>query len=172
MIVFCNAHNKKLFKGFVKLAEENRIRLPSRMVDPLCSLPEIKACIQETEYRSTKFSVKELRNLGLFSERSAENWKRFNSSPVCSQSVKRGIPLPVRFLEPIMLCAAQRLSTRPLSLSAIRCFASSNNVIFVLGAPGSGKGKHSDHLVQKFGGCHVSVGEILREVVDTGCLTW
>ena len=63
-----------------------------------------------------------------------------------------------------MLCAAQRLSTRPLSLSAVRSFASSNNVIFVLGAPGSGKGKHSDHLVAKFGGCHVSVGEILREV--------
>ena len=76
VIVFCNAHNKKLFKGFVKLAEENRIRLPS----------QIKACIQETEYRSTKFSVKELRNLGLFSERSAENWKRFNSFLVCSQS--------------------------------------------------------------------------------------
>lgn len=37
-------------------------------------------------------------------------------------------------------------------------------MIFVLGAPGSGKGKHSDHLVAKFGGCHVSVGEILREV--------
>lgn len=48
--------------------------------------------------------------------------------------------------------------------SISRSFASSNNVIFVLGAPGSGKGKHSDHLVAKFGGCHVSVGEILREV--------
>ena len=48
---------------------------------------------------------------------------------------------------------------------ATRSFASSNNVIFVLGAPGSGKGKHSDNLVAKFGGCHVSVGEILREVV-------
>lgn len=47
---------------------------------------------------------------------------------------------------------------------ATRSFASSNNVIFVLGAPGSGKGKHSDNLVAKFGGCHVSVGEILREV--------
>ena len=45
-----------------------------------------------------------------------------------------------------------------------RSFASRNNVLIVLGAPGSGKGKHSDHLVAKFGGCHVSVGEILREV--------
>lgn len=49
--------------------------------------------------------------------------------------------------------------------SSVRCFSSAaGNVIFVLGAPGSGKGKHSDHLVAKFGGCHVSVGEILREV--------
>ncbi|KAK8793911.1 hypothetical protein WA171_000034 [Blastocystis sp. BT1] len=48
-----------------------------------------------------------------------------------------------------------------------RSFASRNNVLFVLGAPGSGKGKHSDHLVAKFGGCHVSVGEILRETVKT-----
>lgn len=71
-----------------------------------------------------------------------------------------------------MLCAAQRLSPRPLSLSAVRSFASSNNVIFVLGAPGSGKGKHSDHLVAKFGGCHVSVGEILREVQYIACFTW
>ena len=86
VIVFCNAHNKKLFKGFVKLAEENRIRLPSRRVDCWQSSIEIKECIKETEYRSTKFSVKELRNLGLFSERSAENWKRFQSSVVCSQS--------------------------------------------------------------------------------------
>jgi singapore isolate B (sub-type 7) whole genome shotgun sequence assembly, scaffold_2 len=86
VIVFCNAHNKKLFKGFIKLAEENRIRLPSRIVVSVHLSSEIKACIQETEYRSTKFSVKELRNLGLFSERSAENWKRFNSFLVCSQS--------------------------------------------------------------------------------------
>ena len=85
VIVFCNAHNKKLFKGFVKLAEENRIRLPSRIVTDIRSSSEIKACIQETEYRSTKFSVKELRNLGLFSERSAESWKRFKSFLVCSQ---------------------------------------------------------------------------------------
>ena len=45
-----------------------------------------------------------------------------------------------------------------------RCIASTGNVIFVLGATGSGKGKHSDHLVKQFGGCHVSVGEILRDV--------
>ena len=49
-----------------------------------------------------------------------------------------------------------------------RGFAATNNVIFVLGAPGSGKGKHSDHLVKKFGGDHVSVGEILREARN-GC---
>ncbi|KNB43298.1 putative ATP-dependent RNA helicase [Blastocystis sp. subtype 4] len=28
--VFCNAHNKKIFQGFVKLAEENHIKIPSR----------------------------------------------------------------------------------------------------------------------------------------------
>lgn len=54
--------------------------------------------------------------------------------------------------------------SRGIASSFSRSFASSNNVIFVLGAPGSGKGKHSDNLVAKFGGCHVSVGEILREV--------
>ena len=54
--------------------------------------------------------------------------------------------------------------TRGMACSFSRSFASTNNVIFVLGAPGSGKGKHSDNLVAKFGGCHVSVGEILREV--------
>ena len=47
-------------------------------------------------------------------------------------------------------------------------FAATNNVSFDLGAPGSGKGKHSDHLVKKFGGDHVSVGEILREARN-GC---
>lgn len=53
---------------------------------------------------------------------------------------------------------------RGMASSFSRSIASTNNVIFVLGAPGSGKGKHSDNLVAKFGGCHVSVGEILREV--------
>ena len=57
--------------------------------------------------------------------------------------------------------------TRGMACSFSRSFASTNNVIFVLGAPGSGKGKHSDNLVAKFGGCHVSVGEILREVSKT-----
>lgn len=52
---------------------------------------------------------------------------------------------------------------------SVRSIASSNNVIFVLGAPGSGKGKHSDHLAKKFGGYHVSVGEIFREVRRYRC---
>ena len=50
---------------------------------------------------------------------------------------------------------------------SVRSIASSNNVIFVLGAPGSGK--DSDHLAKKFGGYHVSVGEIFREVRRYRC---
>ena len=63
-----------------------------------------------------------------------------------------------------MFATASRLVNKNILQFSVRSFASSNNVIFVLGAPGSGKGKHSDNLVKKFGGCHVSVGEILREV--------
>lgn len=34
--VFCNAHNKKIFQGFVKLAEENHIKFPPRFLLLLC----------------------------------------------------------------------------------------------------------------------------------------
>lgn len=70
-----------------------------------------------------------------------------------------------------MFCLKSACSSRNIISSVYRSFASANNVLFVLGAPGSGKGKHSDHLVAKFGGSHVSVGEILREVaISHNCI--
>lgn len=33
----------------------------------------------------------------------------------------------------------------------------------LLGAPGSGKGTQSDHLVKKFGFTHISTGNIIRD---------
>lgn len=69
-----------------------------------------------------------------------------------------------------MFATIPKVCLRNCAYMMTRCASTSNNVIFVLGAPGSGKGKHSDHLVKKFGGCHVSVGEILREVLFSGTL--
>ena len=63
----------------------------------------------------------------------------------------------------VMLAARSISAFNRAASNFTRGFAAANNVIFVLGAPGSGKGKHSDHLVKQFGGDHVSVGEILRE---------
>ena len=36
-------------------------------------------------------------------------------------------------------------------------------VVFVLGGPGSGKGTNCEKIVQKFGYCHLSAGDLLRE---------
>ena len=32
VIVFCNAHNKKIFPGLIRLCEENHIHLPKRIL--------------------------------------------------------------------------------------------------------------------------------------------
>lgn len=37
------------------------------------------------------------------------------------------------------------------------------NVVFVLGAPGSGKGTQCEKIVAKFGYVHLSAGDLLRE---------
>lgn len=42
------------------------------------------------------------------------------------------------------------------------------NIIFVLGGPGSGKGTQCDKIVAKYGFCHLSTGDLLREEVQSG----
>lgn len=37
------------------------------------------------------------------------------------------------------------------------------NIVFVLGAPGSGKGTQCEKIVKKFGYVHLSAGDLLRE---------
>ena len=41
-------------------------------------------------------------------------------------------------------------------------------VVFVLGGPGSGKGTNCEKIVQKFGYCHLSAGDLLREERNSG----
>lgn len=38
--------------------------------------------------------------------------------------------------------------------------------IILLGAPGSGKGTQSEHLVKQFGFTHLSTGNIIRDNID------
>merc|ERR1712168_1114538 len=42
------------------------------------------------------------------------------------------------------------------------------NIIFVLGGPGSGKGTQCEKIVEKYGFCHLSTGDLLREEVNSG----
>ena len=42
------------------------------------------------------------------------------------------------------------------------------NIVFVLGGPGSGKGTQCDKIVEKYGFCHLSSGDLLREEVASG----
>lgn len=42
------------------------------------------------------------------------------------------------------------------------------NVIFVLGGPGSGKGTNCTKIADKFGYCHLSSGDLLREERNSG----
>ncbi|XP_057289382.1 uncharacterized protein LOC130612110 [Hydractinia symbiolongicarpus] len=45
---------------------------------------------------------------------------------------------------------------------------SEKNIIFVLGGPGSGKGTQCAKIVEKYGFCHLSTGDLLREEVSSG----
>lgn len=40
---------------------------------------------------------------------------------------------------------------------------SNPNIVFVLGAPGSGKGTQCEKIVEKFGYVHLSAGDLLRD---------
>lgn len=41
-------------------------------------------------------------------------------------------------------------------------------VIFVVGGPGCGKGTQCSKIVDKYGFCHLSSGDLLREEVSSG----
>eukprot|EP00794_Sanderia_malayensis_P016052 gene16052-17674_t len=42
------------------------------------------------------------------------------------------------------------------------------NIVFVLGGPGSGKGTQCERIIEKYGFCHLSTGDLLREEVQSG----
>ena len=44
----------------------------------------------------------------------------------------------------------------------------SKRVIFVVGGPGCGKGTQCAKIVEKYGFCHLSTGDLLREEVQSG----
>lgn len=44
----------------------------------------------------------------------------------------------------------------------------SKKVIFVVGGPGCGKGTQCAKIVEKYGFCHLSSGDLLREEVSSG----
>ena len=41
-------------------------------------------------------------------------------------------------------------------------------IVFIVGGPGSGKGTQCDRIVQKYGYCHLSSGDLLRAEVASG----
>jgi adenylate kinase family enzyme len=41
-------------------------------------------------------------------------------------------------------------------------------ILFVLGGPGSGKGTQCDIMKAEFGFKHFSVGELIREIIQSG----
>jgi UMP-CMP kinase len=46
------------------------------------------------------------------------------------------------------------------------CDTPKPKIVFVLGAPGSGKGTQCEKIVEKFGYKHLSAGDLLREERD------
>lgn len=55
---------------------------------------------------------------------------------------------------------------RSISLSSLNRFAMSSEkpkIVFVLGAPGAGKGTQCSKIVEEFGFVHLSAGDLLRE---------
>ena len=44
--------------------------------------------------------------------------------------------------------------------------------ILMIGASGSGKGTQAKILVEKYGFCHLSMGDVLKEQVNTITFSW
>merc|ERR1711970_1270906 len=55
-----------------------------------------------------------------------------------------------------------------LQLCFIDNFTQMAKIVFIVGGPGSGKGTQCDRIVQKYGYCHLSSGDLLREEVASG----
>lgn len=56
----------------------------------------------------------------------------------------------------------------PQQFSAPKIESSKPRVVFVLGGPGAGKGTQCAKIVEEFGWCHLSAGDLLREERKTG----
>ena len=56
----------------------------------------------------------------------------------------------------------------PQQFSAPKAESTKPRVVFVLGGPGAGKGTQCAKIVEEFGWCHLSAGDLLREERKTG----
>jgi adenylate kinase family enzyme len=67
-----------------------------------------------------------------------------------------------------MLCAIHH-HQQPLVLTARDLSGPADlDIVFVLGGPGSGKGTQCAKIVEKYGHCHLSAGDLLRDEVKSG----
>jgi hypothetical protein len=73
---------------------------------------------------------------------------------------------------PVLCCQAMAPQAAPKAApqvpKAAGELAPDANIIFVLGGPGSGKGTQCAKIVEKYGHCHLSAGDLLRAEVDSG----
>jgi UMP-CMP kinase len=56
----------------------------------------------------------------------------------------------------------------PQPASGSKVSSSKPRVVFVLGGPGAGKGTQCAKIVEEFGWCHLSAGDLLREERKSG----
>jgi len=68
------------------------------------------------------------------------------------------------------LCSTSNLkvSVRFATVQSGNKNAEFKNIVFILGGPGSGKGTQCDKIVEKYGFCHLSSGDLLRDEVASG----
>merc|ERR1711915_497379 len=67
------------------------------------------------------------------------------------------------------------MGTHPIFESEFDCLTEKmaaelqgKKIVFIVGGPGSGKGTQCDRIVKKYGYCHLSSGDLLREEVASG----